>query len=231
MGFYLGTTSKRRSPFLPACTASTSTIRPGACLKSCGINLILGMRTHITRGSTSRFALSLGITRYGLAGKAGSRMSRTRILEYLHDSIWGHAHMAQDLFFHPKEVMRHNRHISGAWTTFVLDKSEGSRRRVWSVLMTRSAHMFGLPWDSNLRRGRIFSRPGRDLTPRNNFWQISKMRLPRPLTSPVTSLAIGKHCSMDPHPWTSCLGSGSICHRATWHSIQAISRGTTTKSK
>ena len=51
--FHLRTTSKRRSPFLPACTASTSTIRPGTCLKSCvspsqGINRILGMRTHIT---------------------------------------------------------------------------------------------------------------------------------------------------------------------------------------
>ena len=35
VGFHLRTTSKRRSPFLPAYTASTSTIRPGACLKSC----------------------------------------------------------------------------------------------------------------------------------------------------------------------------------------------------
>ena len=35
VGFHLRTTSKRRSHFLPACTASTSTIRPGACLKSC----------------------------------------------------------------------------------------------------------------------------------------------------------------------------------------------------
>ena len=49
---------------------------------------LLGMRTHITRGPTSGFALSLGYG-YGLAAEAGSRMSRTRILEYLHDSIWG----------------------------------------------------------------------------------------------------------------------------------------------
>ena len=35
VGFHLKTTSKRRSPFLPACTASTSTIRPSACMKSC----------------------------------------------------------------------------------------------------------------------------------------------------------------------------------------------------
>ena len=85
--------------------------------------------------------------------------------------------------------------------------------------------MFGLSWESKPRRGRIFSRPGRDLTPRNNFWLISKTRLPRPLTSPVASLAIRKHCSMYPHPWTSCLGLGFICRRATRHSIRAISRG------
>ena len=35
------------------------------------------------------------------------------------------AHVAQGPFFHPKDALRHNRDISGAWTTFVLDKSEG----------------------------------------------------------------------------------------------------------
>ena len=63
VGFHLRTTSKRRSPFLPACTASTSTIRPGACLKSCvspsqGINLIHGRRMHMTPEPISGFALS-----------------------------------------------------------------------------------------------------------------------------------------------------------------------------
>ena len=99
-----------------------------------------------------------------------------------------------------------------------LTNRRASRRRVWSVLMTRSACMFGLSWERKPRRGRIFSRPRRDLTPRHNFWQISKTRLPRPLTSPVASLAIRKHCSMHPHPWTSCLELDSICRRATWHS-------------
>ena len=51
-GASLRTTSERRSPFLPACTAITSTIRPGACLKSCvspsqGKNLIHGTRMHM----------------------------------------------------------------------------------------------------------------------------------------------------------------------------------------
>ena len=106
-----------------------------------------------------------------------------------------HAHVAQGQFFHPKDAMRHNRDISGAWSTFVLDKSEGFTQAGVERLLTRSAHMFGLSWERKPRRGRIFSRPGRDLTPRNNFWLISKMRLPRPLTSPVASLAIRKHCT------------------------------------
>ena len=113
----------------------------------------------------------------------------------------------------------------------LLTNRRASRRRVWSVLMTRSAHMFGLSWERKPRLGRIFSRPGRDLTPRSNFWQISKTRLPRPLTSPVASLGIREHCNMHPDPWTLCSGLGSICRRATWHSIRATSRGTTTRSR
>ena len=57
-----------------------------------------------------------------------------------------HAHVAQGPFFHSKDAMRHNRDISGAWTTFVLDKSEGFtlagverlndsiRTYVWAIL-------------------------------------------------------------------------------------------------
>ena len=63
VGFHLRTTSKQISPFLPACTASTSTKRPGARLKSCvspshGINLIHGTRMHMTPEPISGFALS-----------------------------------------------------------------------------------------------------------------------------------------------------------------------------
>ena len=63
VGFHLRATSKQISPFLPACTASTSTIQPGACLKSCvspsqGINLIHGTRMHMSPELISGFALS-----------------------------------------------------------------------------------------------------------------------------------------------------------------------------
>ena len=142
-----------------------------------------------------------------------------------------HANVAQGPFFHPKDSMRHNRNISGAWTTFVLDRSEGFtqagverlndliRTYVWAILREQAQTRLNV-----LKTGKGFD-------PRNNFWQISKTRLPRPLTSPAASLAITKHSSMHPHPWTSCLGLNSICRRATWHSIRAIPRGSTTRSK
>ena len=94
-----------------------------------------------------------------------------------------HAHVAQGTFFHPKDAMRHNRDISGAWTTFVLDKSEGFTQAGVERLNASIRTYVWLSSERKPRRGRIFSRPGRDLTPRNNFWLISKTRLPRPLTS------------------------------------------------
>ena len=36
-----------------------------------------------------------------------------------------HAHYSDGPFFHPKDSIRHDRVISGAWTMFILDKSEG----------------------------------------------------------------------------------------------------------
>ena len=74
-GFHLRTTSKRRSPILPACTSSTSTIRPGACLKSCvspsqGINLIHGMRKHMTPEPIIGFALSFPFLRNKTGGRS-----------------------------------------------------------------------------------------------------------------------------------------------------------------
>ena len=36
-----------------------------------------------------------------------------------------HAHYSDGPFFHPKDSIRHNRDISRAWTTFILDKSDG----------------------------------------------------------------------------------------------------------
>ena len=41
-----------------------------------------------------------------------------------------HAHYSDGPFFHPKDAIRHNRNISGAWTMFILDKSEGFTQAV-----------------------------------------------------------------------------------------------------
>ena len=61
-----------------------------------------------------------------------------------------HAHVAQGPFFHPKDAMGHNRDISGAWTTVVLDLSEGFthagveslndsiRIYVWAILQAQA---------------------------------------------------------------------------------------------
>ena len=79
-----------------------------------------------------------------------------------------HVHVAQGPFFHPKDDMRHNRDISGVWTAFVLDISEGFTQAGVERL-NDSIRTYGLSWERKPRRCRIFSRPGRDLTPRNNF--------------------------------------------------------------
>ena len=80
VGFHLWTISKRRSPFLPALTGFTSTIRPGACLKSCmspsqGINLIHGTRMHMTAEPICGFALISPFLR----NKTGGRSSITDV--------------------------------------------------------------------------------------------------------------------------------------------------------
>ena len=60
------------------------------------------------------------------------------------------AHVAKGPFFHPKDAMRHNRDISGPWTTFVFDKLESFtqagverlndsiRAYVWAILGTQA---------------------------------------------------------------------------------------------
>ena len=57
-----------------------------------------------------------------------------------------HAHFSDGPFFHPKDAIRHNRDISGAWTMFIVDKSEdftqadvehlnvSIRTYVWAIL-------------------------------------------------------------------------------------------------
>ena len=64
-----------------------------------------------------------------------------------------HAHQAQHgIFFHPMDAIRHKRDISAAWTTFVLDESNGfTQAGVTRLSVTRFALMFGQSWDRKLR--------------------------------------------------------------------------------
>ena len=78
-------------------------------------------------------------TYHRLETKARQRVPRPR-------SAYRHAHYSDGPFFHPMDAIRHNRDISGAWTMFILDKSEGFtqagverlndsiRTYVWAIL-------------------------------------------------------------------------------------------------
>ena len=81
-----------------------------------------------------------------------------------------HAYMAQGPFFYPKDAMRHNRDISGAWTTFILDKSEGFtqagverlndliRTYVWAILGAQAQKAVEYSQDRDgIRRPEIIS--------------------------------------------------------------------------
>ena len=126
VGFHLSTTSKRRSPFLPAYTASTSTIRPGACLKRDKSHS--WYENPYNSRAYKRLCFEFGVSPdtdwrqkldHGCQGLGSWSTFMTPSWAYRH------AHAAQGPFFHPKDVMCHNHDISGAWTMFILDKSEG----------------------------------------------------------------------------------------------------------
>ena len=115
-----------------------------------------------------------------------------------------HAHAAQGPFFNPKDVIRHNLDISGARTTFVLDKSDGFtqasverlnnsiRTYVWAILGPQA----------NTRSNILKTGMGFDA--QKQYWLTSKTLLPRMSTSPVASPATRKHLGMRPHSLTSC---------------------------
>ena len=121
-----------------------------------------------------------------------------------------HAHVAQGPFFNPKDAMRHNLDISGAWTTFLLDKSEGFTRKgverlndsirtyVWAILAAQAQAR------SNILR------TGTGFDAQKQFLTNIEDAIVSPVTSLVASLAIRKHCSMHSHPWTSCLELGDM---------------------
>ena len=59
------------------------------------------------------------------------------------------------------DAIRHNRDISGVWTMFIPDKSEGFTQAGVERSTTVYGRMFGLSWERRPRHARTFSRPGR----------------------------------------------------------------------
>ena len=66
-----------------------------------------------------------------------------------------HAHYTDGPFFHPKDAIHHNRDISGVWTMFILDKSEGFMQAGVEGLNDSIRHMCGLSWAQAQTRSNI----------------------------------------------------------------------------
>ena len=238
MGFHLRTTSKRRSPFSPAYTASTSTRRPGGRLLEELRVTLPEDKSHswyenpYNSRAYKRLCFEFGVSPvtdwrqkldHGCQGLGSWSTFMTPSWAYRH------AHVTQGPFFHPKDAMRHNRDISGAWTTFVLEKSEGStqvgverlndsiRTYVWAILGAQAQTR------SNILK------TGTGFDAQKQFLADIEDAIASPVDIPSSIFRYQK--TLHPHPWTSCSGLGSICRRATWHSIRAISRDTTTRSR
>ena len=133
------------------------------------------------------------------------------------------AHRAQGPFFHPMDVIRHNRGILRAWTTLILDKSNGFmqagverlnnsiRTYVWAILGSQAQARTKSP------------------TPKSNSWQTSKTRSRRPWTSSDPSLATRRPWDMLPSLWTSSLELDVTSSRRRWNFILGTSRAIITK--
>ena len=115
-----------------------------------------------------------------------------------------HAHAAQGPFLNPKDAIRHGTDISGAWTTFVLDKSEGFtqagverlndtiRTYVWAILEAQA----------QTRSNILKTGTGSDA--QKQFLANIEDAIASPVDIPVASPATRKHLGMRPHPLTSC---------------------------
>ena len=142
-----------------------------------------------------------------------------------------HAHAAQGPFFHPKDAMRHNRDISGAWTTVVLDKSEGFtqagverlndsiRTYVWAILGAQAQ-----------TRSNIF-KTGTGFEAQKQFLANIEDASASPVDIPSSIARYQKTLQYASTPLDFVLGLGSICRRVTWHSAPGMCRAITTKSR
>ena len=133
--FHSRTTSKIKTPSLRVFIGFTFITQPGVFLRNCTspfleTNPIPGIRTTMTLGIYKRLCSEFGVSpdtdrrQKRDHGCQGLR-SWSKYMTPSHEE-YRHSHQAQHgISFHPMDAIRHNRDISAAWTTFVLDKSDG----------------------------------------------------------------------------------------------------------
>ena len=150
-------------------------------------------------------------------------------------SAYRHSHQAQGLFFHPMDAIRHNRDISRAWTTFILDNSNGFtkvgverlndsiRTYVWAILGAQSQ-----------RRSNIF-KTGTGFDAQKQFLANVEDAIASPVDIPASIARYQKtlpYASTPPLPPPPdfVYGIGLYLSPSDMNSIRETSRAITTKS-
>ena len=118
--------------------------------------------------------------------------------------------------------MRHKRNISGAWTTFVLVKSEGfTQAGVERPNDSIRTYFLGLSWERNILK------TGTGFDAQKQFLADIEDALASPIDIPSSISRYQKTLQYEPTPLDYVFGIGLHL----WHSIRAISRGTTTRTR
>ena len=126
------TISRLKTHSLRVCIAFTFTIRQGVCLWSLKSPSLLTSHSWYDTTYDVRAYKRLS-TEFGVSADTDWRQKLDHGCQGLGSwstymiptGAYRHAHSSAGPFFHPKDAIRHNRDISGAWTMFILDKSEG----------------------------------------------------------------------------------------------------------
>ena len=110
-----------------------------------------------------------------------------------------HSHQAQGPFCHPMDAIRHKRDISRAWTTFILDNSNGfTKAGVERLNDSIRTYVWAIRGAQSQTRSNIL-KAGTGFDAQKQF--LSTMPLPLPSTSRRASHASRKRCSMQqPRP-------------------------------
>ena len=137
------------------------------------------------------------------------------------------AQRAQGPFFHPMDAIRHNCDISQAWTTFILDKSNGLtqagvellndliRTYVWAILGSQAQ-----------TRTNIF-KAGTGFDAHKQFLADIEDAIASPIDIHSSILATRRRCSTHPPPLDFAYATSP---KALWSSIRGTSRAIITKS-